>query len=107
MPAAEISTDLPSITLSSKGQVVLPQAIRKKLHLQPGTKLKVAEVDGKIVLEPESRRPRQEKPASWGPPTRLEDVYGSANYQGPPISIEEMDMAILEEVRRRHARGRY
>lgn len=86
-----------TITLSSKGQIVLPQAIRRKLRLAAGAKLRVEELDGKIVLEPEP----------LFKPTRLEDVYASANYKGAPVSIEEMDAAIMDEVKRRHARGRY
>lgn len=39
-------------TLSSKGQLVIPKAVRKALHLSPGDQLQVQIVDGKIVLEP-------------------------------------------------------
>ena len=38
-------------TLSTKGQVVIPQGIRESLGLQPGTPFVVRVVDGKIVLE--------------------------------------------------------
>ncbi len=40
------------VTLSSKGQLVLPKSVRETLHLSAGARLRV-EVDGeKIVLEP-------------------------------------------------------
>ena len=42
-----------TITLSSKGQVVLPRMVRSKLHLAPGTKL-LCEIKGdSVVLTPE------------------------------------------------------
>jgi AbrB family looped-hinge helix DNA binding protein len=40
------------LRLSSKGQLVLPKAIREKLHLKNGDQFQVRIVDGKIVLEP-------------------------------------------------------
>lgn len=41
-------------TLSSKGQVVLPKAARRKLGLLPGTKFACRVRDGEIVLVPEA-----------------------------------------------------
>lgn len=38
--------------LSSKGQLVIPKAIRKALNLRPGTELHVEVVDHKIIIEP-------------------------------------------------------
>ena len=84
-------------TVSTKGQVILPHAIRRKRHWGPGTKLIVEDTPEGVLL----------KAAPLFPATKIEDVFGSANYDGPPISIEEMDAAIEQEVRRRHARGRY
>ena len=40
-------------------------------------------------------------------PTRPEDVAGMLAYRGPPKTLEEMDAAITDEVKRRDARGRY
>ena len=42
-------------TLSSKGQIVLPKAARRRLGLQPGTKFACRVRDGEIVLVPEAR----------------------------------------------------
>lgn len=84
-------------TVSTKGQVILPKAIRSKWRWKAGTKLVVEETADGVLL----------KAAPQFPPTRLEDVYGMLRYDGPAKSIEEMDEAITAEVRRRHARGRY
>lgn len=42
--------------ISTKGQVVLPQSIRRRLGLHPGEQLKVQIKDGCIVLTPHNRR---------------------------------------------------
>jgi AbrB family looped-hinge helix DNA binding protein len=42
-------------TLSSKGQVVLPKAARRRLGLHPGTKFACRVREGEIVLTPEAR----------------------------------------------------
>lgn len=84
-------------TLSTKGQVILPKAIRSKRHWRAGTKLIVEETPEGVLLKAE---PLFET-------TRMEDVYGAANYDGPPVSIADMNAAIEAEHGRRHARGRY
>jgi AbrB family looped-hinge helix DNA binding protein len=42
--------------LSTKGQVVLPGPIRRKLGLQTGDELEVAVEGGRIILTPKKRR---------------------------------------------------
>lgn len=44
-------------TLSSKGQVVLPQAARRKLGVRPGARFACDVRDGGIFLKPERRKP--------------------------------------------------
>jgi AbrB family looped-hinge helix DNA binding protein len=39
-------------TVSSKGQVVIPAALRKKLRITGGTRVAVTERDGEITLTP-------------------------------------------------------
>ncbi|HEY4113523.1 MAG TPA: AbrB/MazE/SpoVT family DNA-binding domain-containing protein [Rhizomicrobium sp.] len=83
--------------VSTKGQVILPKAIRDQRHWKPGTKLTVEDTVDGVLLKPES----------LFPPTRPEDVFGCLKYKGQPKTIEEMNAAIAAEVRRRRARGRY
>ena len=45
------------ITLSGKGQVVIPKEIRQKYNLKKGDRLLVREVSGKIILEITERHP--------------------------------------------------
>lgn len=39
--------------VDSKGRVVLPQEIRERLGITPGTEVEIHEEDGKEVVEPE------------------------------------------------------
>jgi AbrB family looped-hinge helix DNA binding protein len=47
------AVDSSIVTVSSKGWVVIPSLLRRKIGLKPGMKVSVAEVDGKIVLTPQ------------------------------------------------------
>ena len=77
--------------LSSKGQVVLPNAIRKAKAWRPGQELSVESTPEGVLL----------KPLKSFAPTRLEEVVGCVGYVGPRKSIEEMDAAIASEARKR------
>jgi len=48
---------VPTTTLSSKGQLVIPLEIRRRLGLEAGAKLRCELEDDRIVLEPEHRGP--------------------------------------------------
>ncbi len=77
--------------ISTKGQVILPKAIRDQLHWAPGTRLTVENTVDGVVL----------KAAPIFAPTSIDQVFGILAYDGPTHSIEEMNAAIIEEVRRR------
>ena len=40
-------------TVDSKGRIVLPQEVRERLDITPGTEVEIHEEDGKAVVEPE------------------------------------------------------
>lgn len=92
MPSKALKT-----RMSTKGQVILPKATRDSQHLKPGVEFIVEETPAGILL----------KPQPMFPPKTVDEVFGMLKWDGPPKTIEEMDAAILEEVQRRHARGRY
>ena len=89
--------EAPTTTVSTKGQVILPKAIRQRRNWPAGTRLVVEETPDGVLL----------KAAPVFPPTRPEDVAGMLAYRGPPKTLEEMEAAITAEVKRRRARGRY
>jgi AbrB family looped-hinge helix DNA binding protein len=45
------------VTMSTRGQIVIPAEVRRRLGLKTGTRLRVYDSDGKIVLVPEIEDP--------------------------------------------------
>jgi AbrB family looped-hinge helix DNA binding protein len=75
-----------SIRLSSKGQIVIPKAIRDKHHWREGQELEIFESeDGLVVKE---KRPFRK--------TDLREVAGCLPYNGKAKTLEEMDAAIAQ-----------
>ena len=82
-------------TISTKGQVVLPKAIRQALGWQAGTRLMVESTADGVLL----------RPMPTFAATGSEYVFGSLAAEGPARTLADMDAGILEEARRRHDRG--
>src|SRR5438105_2397678 len=91
------SSDKLTTTLSTKGQVILPKAIREKRNWHAGTRLEVEETALGVLL----------KPAPAFAPTRPEAVFASLPCKGRPKTLKEMSEGIAAEARRRHDRDRY
>ncbi len=89
--------DILTTVISTKGQVILPAAIRKRRQWTTGTRLSVEETDDGVLL----------KPAKLFPRTSENQVFGCLKYSGQPKTLDEMEAGIAAEARRRHARGRY
>lgn len=70
--------------LSSKGQVVLPKAVRDACGWNAGVELTVD-------LTPEGVTLRARKPFA---PSRPEQVFGRLRHAGAPVSVEEMRAAV-------------
>ena len=80
-------------TVSTKGQVILPKAIRRTLRWGAGTRLVVENTPEGVLL----------KPAPAFAETRSEDVFGRLAHPGPAKSLTDMEVGILAEAKRRHA----
>lgn len=79
-----------TVTVSEKGQVVIPADIRRRLGITPGCQLEfVEEGSGLRVFV---KRPKGE--------TRHEDGFGMLTYRGKPRRLGDFDAAA--EMRRRH-----
>lgn len=87
-------TEKLTTTISTKGQVILPSAIRQRREWDTGTRLTVEETAEGVLL----------KRAPSFAETRPEEVFGTLPYKGKPKTLEEMDAGVLAEARRRHAR---
>lgn len=80
-------------TLSSKGQIVLPQRVRRKLALRPGTKFACRLASGSIVLTPKTSRlgkARLVRDAA----TRLIITQGPPG--GPVVTSEQVRAALAD-----------
>ncbi|SHF08178.1 looped-hinge helix DNA binding domain-containing protein, AbrB family [Lampropedia hyalina DSM 16112] len=90
----------PEVTrLSSKGQIVLPGAIRHARQWEAGTEFLVQETPEGVLLKPIA------KPGQGT--ARIEDVAGCLKPRRAQVSLDEMNAAIATEAAKRHARGRY
>jgi AbrB family looped-hinge helix DNA binding protein len=82
-----------STTLSSKGQVVIPKALRDRLGLRAGDVLDVEEVDGAVLLRVRRETAAELKARLFGPPVPLEDIAGRLRHlvkPGPVPTLREM-----------------
>jgi AbrB family looped-hinge helix DNA binding protein len=79
--------------VSTKGQVILPKAVRRRRDWPAGTRLVVEEVTDGVLLR---RAPLFET-------TQVSDVFAMLKTDGKRRSVEDMDAAVLEEARSRHA----
>ena len=89
-PAMPIPERL-TTTLSTKGRITLPKAIRQALHWEAGVRLVVENTPEGVLL----------KPAPAFAVTRPEDVFGSLASGGAPKSLADMDAGVLAEAKRR------
>jgi AbrB family looped-hinge helix DNA binding protein len=83
--------------LSTKGQIVLPKAIRTSRAWGPGTEFTVEETGDGIVL----------RPAGHFLETNLDQVAGCLRSKRKSKTVAQMDAAVRREVIGRHDRGRY
>ncbi len=84
--------------LSSKGQVIIPKAMREARHWHAGTRLEVTDTAEGLLLKPVQP---QNKTAL---PQGLAAIRNRIAYAGPTRSIEEMNEALLQEAKRRGQR---
>ena len=68
-------------TITIKGQTTLPKAVRESLAVKAGDKVRYVILDEAVLIMPVL------------PTGRL---FGSLKYDGPPVSLKEMEDAIAE-----------
>jgi AbrB family looped-hinge helix DNA binding protein len=84
-------------TVSTKGQVILPKAIREQRQWRAGTRLVVEDTAEGVLLTA----------APAFAPTHPKDVFASLPYNGTPKTLEEMQAGIAAEAMRRHDGDRH
>ena len=85
-----------TIKVSTDGSVELPASVREANGWTAGTELEVIERGTEVVLRPRSRR------QELFPPITIEEFLARRpSYDGPAITDEMIEAAILDEARRR------
>lgn len=79
-----------TVKLSSKGQFILPKTIRDRHHWETGTEFIIIDRGEELVI----------KPSSVFPVTKLESPGTPSVYNGRPLSLHDMDTAVLTEAAR-------
>jgi AbrB family looped-hinge helix DNA binding protein len=69
-----------AVLISTKGQIVLPIAVRRALGLKPGMRVKVS-LDGKRAVLTAAATPQT---------TRLQDIQALLSYDGEPVPVSAM-----------------
>lgn len=83
--------------LSTRGQIVLPKAVRASRAWGPGTEFTVEETGDGILL----------RPAGCFPESDLDQAAGCLRSKRKAKTAAQMGASIAREVIRRHDRGRY
>lgn len=69
-------------TVTSKWRTTLPEPVRKALGLRPGDQLRYFVRDDEVRIV--AVRP-------------LRQLFGALHYDGPPVTLQEMERAIAEQ----------
>lgn len=69
-----------TLTLSSKGQIVIPKEIRDQLHWHTGTQITLLAGTSGVTLRSVPKKKGR----------RFEDLIGMLKHDGPPLSTEDL-----------------
>ena len=78
--------------LSTKGQIVIPKALREARGWHAGMALTVQEVPEGLLLRPAAQE-------VLFPPTTIDHGVGSARYKGPALSDRDIAQALDKKAR--------
>ena len=74
-----------TLTVSNKGQVVIPSAIREALGISFGSTVEVTQVGNQVTIALKSPRPQ----------SKIDEGFGMLKYSGPPRLLADVDVAAL------------
>ena len=73
----------------ANGRITLPKSVREALGLQPGDRIRYFIMDGHVQI----RKVRH-----------LSELAGILKYDGPPVTLEDMDNAVRDAAAERYLR---
>ena len=78
-------------TVPTNGRTTLPKAVREALGLQPGDRIRYFIMDGHVQI----RKVRH-----------ISELAGILKYDGPPVTLEDMETAAKDAAAEQHLRSR-
>ncbi len=67
--------------ITKNGQTTIPKAVRERLELQAGSRIRYLVTDDGVIIRPV---------------VPLDQLFGVLDYDGPPVTIEDMNEAIAK-----------
>ena len=84
---------MPIATVTSKGQITIPIEVREHLGLAAGSQVQfLPAADGTYEISVKTRS--------------IREMAGMLRYDGPPVTVDEMDAAIADAAIERYQRSR-
>jgi antitoxin PrlF len=80
-------TEMPTATITSKGQITIPKAVRELLGLEPGDRVAFRVVDNAAVVEPET--------------VDLKELFGVLRPQVKGVGVGDMEAALARRAGKR------
>lgn len=87
--------DMPLATLKDKGQITLPSAVRKQLHVDKGDIFNFEVVEGQVIMTPQKIIPTNDQSAPKHKQVDISKYIGAG--KGLYGSVEEIDAHIRKE----------
>jgi AbrB family looped-hinge helix DNA binding protein len=78
---------MPTATVTSKGQITIPKAVREALGLEPGDRVAFRLLDNAAMVEPET--------------VDLKELFGSLHTRVKGVSVDDMEAAIAHHAGKR------
>jgi AbrB family looped-hinge helix DNA binding protein len=78
-----------TLTVSPKGQVVIPSEIRERLGITPGSKVSVTAEGNRVMISLERKKGV----------SNVMSGYGMLKYNGPPLKKSLLDVTVVDLMR--------
>jgi antitoxin PrlF len=78
---------MPTATMTSKGQITIPKAVRDALGLEPGDRVAFRLIENAAVVEPET--------------VDLKELFGLLKSDVRGVGVDEMEAAVTRRAGRR------